>query len=154
MLSRSHQPCSSIAQPRDSNGPRERSFLQLLHNPGFLTEATCREGWWPLSATIAPPSGGFPAPNTPSIIMLIIIKESIVLEQTSLNFQSMSESSPSRFLCVVPLSKDILACTCGGCRWVFRIKETDIATGQAAFNAHRCEDFPREQETHLQRSVA
>ena len=149
MLSRSHQPCSPIAQPRDSNGPRERSFLQLLHNPGFLTEATCREGWWPLSATIAPPSGGLPALNTRPDN-----NQKIVLELTSLNFQSMSESSPSRFLCVVPLPKEILACTCGCCRWVFRIKETDIATGQAAFDAHRCEDFPREQESDLQRSVA
>ena len=36
-------------------------------------------------------------------------------------------------------------CTSGRCAWTFRIEGEDISAGQAAFDTHRCEDFPRDQ---------
>ena len=33
--------------------------------------------------------------------------------------------------------------TCGRCAWTFRIEGDDTSAGQAAFDDHRCEDFPR-----------
>jgi hypothetical protein len=45
-----------------------------------------------------------------------------------------------------PMSEGVIACTCGRCKWVSRIKETDMVSAQAAFDAHFCEDFPREKE--------
>jgi len=58
----------------------------------------------------------------------------------------MQEADPPRVLIPVPISEGIIACTCGRCKWVSRIKETDMASAQAAFDAHFCEDFPREKE--------
>ena len=35
--------------------------------------------------------------------------------------------------------------TCGRCAWAIRIDGDDMSAGQAAFDAHRCEDFPRDE---------
>ena len=35
--------------------------------------------------------------------------------------------------------------TCGRCAWTFRIEGDHMSAGQAAFDAHRCEDFPRDE---------
>lgn len=51
---------------------------------------------------------------------------------------------PDRFLCGVRLeSKGITLFTCGRCIWnqVYAEGE-DMHSAQAAFDAHRCEDFP------------
>jgi hypothetical protein len=50
---------------------------------------------------------------------------------------------PPRFLCPVRTSKEIIMYTCGRCAWTLRVEGDDLTTGQAAFDAHRCEDFPR-----------
>ena len=50
---------------------------------------------------------------------------------------------PPRILCPVPISKGVTLYTCGLCAWVFRVEGSDMTAGQAAFDAHRCEDFPR-----------
>jgi hypothetical protein len=34
--------------------------------------------------------------------------------------------------------------TCGRCKCTFRIEEDEMSAGQTAFDAHRCEDFPRD----------
>jgi hypothetical protein len=58
----------------------------------------------------------------------------------------MSEKDFPRFLCPVATSKGTIICTCGRCKWAFRITEGDVAAGQPAFDAHRCEDYPREED--------
>ena len=58
----------------------------------------------------------------------------------------MHEEDSPRFLCLVQISKGIIACTCGRCTWVSRVHDTDLAAGQVAFDGHRCEDFPRARE--------
>jgi rubredoxin len=35
--------------------------------------------------------------------------------------------------------------TCARCTWVFRVENGDSTAGQAAFEAHLCEDFPRDE---------
>jgi hypothetical protein len=34
--------------------------------------------------------------------------------------------------------------TCGRCAWTLHIDGDDMAAGQTAFDAHRCEDSPRD----------
>jgi hypothetical protein len=36
--------------------------------------------------------------------------------------------------------------TCCGCSWTFRVEGNDLASAQAEFDQHRCEDFPRDEE--------
>ena len=35
--------------------------------------------------------------------------------------------------------------TCGRCAWTFRSADDEMSAGQAAFDTHRCEDFPRDE---------
>lgn len=60
------------------------------------------------------------------------------------DFAAMPDDPP-RSLCPVPTSKGVTMYTCGLCAWVFRVEGSDMTAGQAAFDAHRCEDFPREE---------
>jgi len=55
----------------------------------------------------------------------------------------MQEESP-RVLCRVRTSNDVFMYTCQRCAWTLRFEGDDIAAGQAAFDAQRCEDFTRD----------
>jgi hypothetical protein len=66
----------------------------------------------------------------------------------SLNYlYIMTNEEKPRLLCPVRLLNGIIAYTCLRCRWTFRSSEDDRKTAQAAFDQHRCEDFPRDRET-------
>jgi hypothetical protein len=52
---------------------------------------------------------------------------------------------PPRILCRVPTSKEVTMYTCTRCAWTFRVDSSDMTAGQAAFDAHACERFPRKQ---------
>jgi hypothetical protein len=51
-------------------------------------------------------------------------------------------NGPKRFLCRLQLSERVTVYTCGRCTWTYRVEGDDTSAGQAAFDAHRCEDFP------------
>lgn len=49
-----------------------------------------------------------------------------------------------RVLCSVPTSPGVVMYTCCRCAWTFRVEGDNVSVwGQVAFDAHRCEDFPR-----------
>jgi len=50
-----------------------------------------------------------------------------------------------RILCPVPTSKGVTMYTCTRCAWTLRGQGDDAMRAQAAFDAHRCEDFPRDE---------
>ncbi len=54
---------------------------------------------------------------------------------------------PPRILCRVRTSKEVTMYTCCRCAWAFRVEGSDRTAGQAAFDAHPCKDFPREECT-------
>jgi hypothetical protein len=57
------------------------------------------------------------------------------------NCSQMSDR-PKRFLCRLQLSEEITLYACGRCTWTYRVEGNDTDAGQAAFDEHRCEDFP------------
>ena len=62
----------------------------------------------------------------------------------------MSQDDSGRQFCPVQLSKDQVGCTCLKCAWNFRLSADDLEVGRKAFELHRCEDYPRqEQSTEL-----
>jgi len=56
----------------------------------------------------------------------------------------MTENAAERFLCPVKVSDSVVIFTCTRCAWTLRVPADEGTTvGQAAFDDHHCEDFPR-----------
>ena len=57
---------------------------------------------------------------------------------------SMAYKTRGRFLCRIPLEfAQATVYFCGRCTWTRTYKPDDAVAAKAAFNQHRCEDFPR-----------
>jgi hypothetical protein len=53
---------------------------------------------------------------------------------------------PPRILCPVSTSKGVTMYTCTPCAWTLQVEGDDAMGAQVAFDAHRCEDSPRDED--------
>jgi hypothetical protein len=58
----------------------------------------------------------------------------------------MSGDDPERLLCPIRLSETIVGLTCTRCAWSFKTTGDDKTLWQEHFDAHRCENFPRDMQ--------
>ena len=54
-------------------------------------------------------------------------------------------ATPARVLCPVPTPGGITMYTCTRCAWILRVENHHVIDAQAAFDAHCCEDLPRDE---------